>query len=267
MSISYPPLVEILDGMAAATEEGNQAARAVIRELNRLQGQVKEGELGKLAETLNTLTDLGKQLGESLTELAAKLPFDPATYLASGAYLDEVRAALEAQGVTVVAEENTLLCSPSIIRAVPREVAIDIDGTRERRLDPRTVTANVIARQRQGSKYRPERFLNSLRQSYDLVVAKESERPDAVIRLVDIWQVLTLLPGQQKEYTQQDFARDLYHLDASGVTTSLQSARQLRWCASSGIRNSGVLCVVGADGRLCRYWGVSFVEPHAHPGS
>lgn len=264
MSISYPPLVEILDGMAAATDEGTQAARAVIRELNRLQGQVKEGELGKLAETLSTLTKLGKELGETLTDLPAKLPFDPATYLASGAYLDEVRAALEAAGVTVATEDGTLLCSPSIIRVAPREVAIDIDGTRVRALDPRTVAANIIARQRQGSKYRPERFLNSLRQSYDLVVAKDSERQDAVVRLVDIWQVLTLLPGQQKEYTQQDFARDLYYLDASGVAATLQSSRQLRWCASSGIRGSGVLCVVGTDGRLRRYWGVSFVEPHAH---
>lgn len=260
MSATYPPLAEILDGMAGASERGTQTARAVVRELNRLQGQVKEGELGKLTETLDSLTDLGKEIAESLTELREKLPFDPATYLTSGAYLTELRTALETAGVTVVEESGTLLCSPSIIRVVPRDVAIEIDGQRDRRLDPRTVAAAVVAQQREGPRYRPERFLNSLRQSYDLVVTKDGGRSDAVVRLVDIWSALTLLPGQDKEYTQQDFARDLYYLDVSGVTTTLQSTRQLRWCASTGIRTSGVLSVVGTDGRPRRYWGVSFVE-------
>jgi hypothetical protein len=257
MSASYPPLVEILDGMAGATERGTQTARAVVRELNQLQSQVKEGELGKLAATLDSLTALGKEIAENLTELREKLPFDPATYLSSGAYLTELRAALETAGVPVVEESGTLLCSPSIIRIVPRDVAIEIDGQRDRRLDPRAVAGSVIAQQRRGPRYRPERFLNSLRQSYDLVV---TGRPDEVVRLVDIWSALTLLPGQDKEYTQQDFARDLYYLDVSGVTTTLQSTRQLRWCASTGIRSSGVLSVVGTDGRPRRYWGVSFVE-------
>jgi hypothetical protein len=94
-------------------------------------------------------------------------------------------------------------------------------------------------------------------------VANNPGRPDAVVRLLDIWNVLTLLPGQAREYTQHDFTRDLYHLDMSGITTTLQSTRQLRWCASTGIRSSGVLSVVGTDGRTRRYWGVSFVEPQS----
>jgi hypothetical protein len=141
MSASYPPLVEILDGMAGATERGTQTARAVVRELNQLQGQVKEGELGKLAATLDSLTALGKEIAENLTELREKLPFDPATYLSSGAYLTELRAALETAGVPVVEESGALLCAPSIIRILPRDVAIEIDGQRDRRLDPRTVAA------------------------------------------------------------------------------------------------------------------------------
>jgi hypothetical protein len=262
MSASYPPLVDILDGMAAATEHGTQAARAVTRELNRLQGQVKEGELGKLAETLDSLAAAGKQLDEALVELRDGLPFDPVAYLASGAFTGELRTALENAGIPVSEEDGSLLCSPSVVRIIPREAAIDIDGQRDRRLDPRIVVATLAALRRQGPRYRPERFLNSLRQAYDLIVTKDSSRPDAVVRLVDIWGVLTLLPGQDKEYTQRDFARDLYHLDASGITTTLQSTRQLRWCASTGIRGSGVLGVVGTDGRTRRYWGVSFVEPH-----
>lgn len=265
MSASYPPLVDILDGMEVATEQGTQTARAVVRELNRLHGYVKEGELGKFAETLDSLAELSKELDETLSAVRGRFPFDPTTYLASGAYLRELGAALEAAGVSVFEEDGNLLCSPSVVRVVPRDVAIDIDGQRERRLDPRTVVSTLVAHQRQAPRYRPERFLNSLRQSYDLIVTKNSGRTDAVVRLVDIWSVLTLLPGQAKEYTQHDFTRDLYHLDSSGITTTLQSERHLRWCASTGIRSSGVLGVVGTDGRPRRYWGVSFVEPQDRP--
>jgi hypothetical protein len=261
MSASYPPLVDILDGMEVSTEQGAQTARAIVRELSRLHGYVKEGELGKLAETLDSLAELSKELDETLADVREKFPFDPATYLSSGAYLRELTVALEAAGVPVFEEDGNLLCSPSVVRVVPREVAIDIDGQRERRLDPRIVVTTLVAHRRQSPRYRPERFLNSIRQSYDLLVANNPGRPDAVVRLVDIWTVLTLLPGQAKEYTQHDFTRDLYHLDTSGTTTTLQSTRQLRWCASTGIRSSGVLSVVGTDGRTRRSWGVSFVEP------
>ncbi|ONI76173.1 hypothetical protein ALI144C_36475 [Actinosynnema sp. ALI-1.44] len=253
--------------MAAAAERGNETGRAVIRELNRLHGLAKEGELGKLAQSLDELAELGVKLDRTLTELRDKLPFDPAAYLASGAYLAELRAALEAADLPFVEEDGSLLCSPSVIRILPRQVAVEIDGQRDRRLNPRTLVETIAAHRRKEPRYQPERFLNSVRQSYDLIVTKNAGRTDAVTRLVDIWQVLTLLPGQDKEYTLQDFARDLYHLDASGTVTTLQSTRQLRWCGSTGIRSSGVLCVVGADGRPRKYWGVSFVEPHngTHP--
>ena len=41
-----------------------------------------------------------------------------------------------------------------------------------------------------------------------------------VIKLLDIYQLLTLLPGQSKEYTKEEFARDIYLLDKSGITTT-----------------------------------------------
>lgn len=247
--------------MESATEQGTQTARAVVRELNRLHGYVKEGELGKFAETLDALAALSKELDETLTDVRERFPIDPSAYLASGAYLRELSETLDAAGVPVFEEDGRLLCSPSVVRAVPRDVAIDIDGQRERRLDPRAVAATLVEHNKQGPRFRPERFLNTLRQAYDLIVTRNAGRTDAVVRLADIWDVLTLLPGQAKEYTQHDFARDLYHLDCSGTTSTLQSERQLRWCASTGIRGSGVLSVVGTDGRPRQYWGVSFVAP------
>ena len=89
------------------------------------------------------------------------------------------------------------------------------------------------------------------------MVAHAGKKPDAVVRLTDIWTVLTLLPGQAREYTRPEFARDLYLLDQSGVRAT-RDGRALRWHASSGTRTSGVLTTVARTGQQQRYWGVSF---------
>jgi hypothetical protein len=78
-----------------------------------------------------------------------------------------------------------------------------------------------------------------------------------------VWSILTLLPGQAREYTKQEFARDLYLLDQSGVTSTPRSGRQLRWSASTGTKGSGVLTTVARSGQQQRYWGVSFTADQA----
>jgi hypothetical protein len=79
------------------------------------------------------------------------------------------------------------------------------------------------------------------------------------VRLVDVWAVLTLLPGQQRDYTKAEFARDLYLLDSSAVATT-KSGRALRWHASSGTRGSGTLTTVAQTGQQQLYWGISFTD-------
>ena len=77
------------------------------------------------------------------------------------------------------------------------------------------------------------------------------------MRLVDVYAVLTLLPGSNREYTKAEFARDLYLLDQSGVTTT-RDGRQLRLPASALTRSAGVLVTVARSGQEKLYAGVSF---------
>ncbi|HEX9519974.1 MAG TPA: hypothetical protein VF940_27840, partial [Streptosporangiaceae bacterium] len=105
--------------------------------------------------------------------------------------------------------------------------------------------------------------LESLARGYGLVVAQAGQKPDAIVRVTDIWSVLTLLPGQAKEYTRQEFARDLYLLDQSGIKQT-KDGRTLRWHASSGTRNAGVLTTVARTGQQQRYWGVSLANGAVH---
>jgi hypothetical protein len=112
--------------------------------------------------------------------------------------------------------------------------------------------------QERAPRFKPESFLDSLRGAYELAVAGSGKSPDAVVRLLDVWSVLTLLPGQSREYSKQEFARDLYLLDQSGVASTPRSPRRLRWSASTGTKSTGVLTTVARSGQQQRYWGVSF---------
>jgi len=67
------------------------------------------------------------------------------------------------------------------------------------------------------------------------------------------WSVLTLLPGQAKEYTlAPEFARDLYLLDQSGIrqTKDGRMLRLARPAAAPG--RPGVLTTVARTGQQQR---------------
>jgi hypothetical protein len=128
------------------------------------------------------------------------------------------------------------------------------------------VLVDLLARtQQRAPRFKAETFLDSLRAAYELVVAAEGKKSDGVVRLVEIWSALTMLPGQRGQYSKQEFARDLYLLDQSGVTTTARSSRVLRLSASTGTKGAGVLVTVSRSGQQQRYWGVSFSADDSVP--
>jgi hypothetical protein len=122
------------------------------------------------------------------------------------------------------------------------------------------VIAQLARAQQAGPRFKAEPFLASLLRAYECVVAQQGKALGAVVRLLDVYGVLTLLPGQAREYTKSEFARDLYLLDQTGVTTVGSTGRRLRWAASTGTRQAGVLSTVAKSGQQQRYWGVAFEQ-------
>lgn len=248
-----------------AVEAALKAAAAATRELRKARAGAKNGQVRDLRKALQAAeaaaTELAGQAG------AARAGFDPSEqeYLASGGYTKELLATAAAAGVAMFEEDERLLCYPSLVRVLPGDAAVEVDRRREKRLRPSVLVGLLSAAQTRPPRFRPEPFLDSLRGGYELVVAHAGKKPDAVVRLVDVWAALTMLPGQGREYTKQEFARDLYLLDQSGVTSTPRSSRQLRWSASTGTKGTGVLTTVTRSGQQQRYWGVSFTDPEPRP--
>jgi hypothetical protein len=251
-------LEETLAATERAVDGALKAAAAATRELRRARTGAKNGQVRDLRKALEAAQSATAALAEQARTVTASFTFSEQEYLASGGYTKELLAAAGSAGVAMYEEDERILCYPSLVRVLPGDAAVEIDRKRERRLRPSVLVGLLAGAQSRAPRFKPESFLDSLRQAYEHVVARSGKKVDAVVRLVDVWSVLTLLPGQSREYTKQEFARDLYLLDQSGVTRTTRSPRQLRWSASTGTKRTGVLTTVARSGQQQRYWGVSF---------
>jgi hypothetical protein len=251
---------EGLEAALAATEARVEAAQrdaaTVTRELKKARAAAAVGQVRDLRRALASATAVAQSLSDAAKEAEASYSFDDAEHLASGAYARELVDAATDAGLVMVEDDDRLLCYPSLVRVLPGDSALDIDRRRERRLRPRTVVGLLAAAQSRPPKGKPEALLESLAAAYDLLAASH-DRPDPVLRLDALWQVLTMLPGAARDYGKPEFARDLYLLDQSGTVTT-RSGRTLRFHASSGTRGAGTLMTVAKTGQQQRYWGVSF---------
>jgi hypothetical protein len=255
-----------MDGLEAAlaATEGRvdvalKAAAAVTRELKKAKAGAERGQLRDLRRALSAAAVLAGDAARAAEDAGTSFGFDEQEHLVSGSFAQELLNAAAAQNVAMFEADERLLCYPSLIKVIPADAAVEIDRRREKRLRPSVLVGLLAATQARPPRFRPEPFLESLERGYDLVRSRGQQRDGAVVRLVDVWGVLTLLPGQQRDYTRAEFARDLYLLDSSAVATA-KSGRGLRWHASSGTRGSGTLATVAQTGQQQLYWGISFTE-------
>lgn len=252
-----------LEAALAATEDevdvALKAAAAVTRELRKAKAGAARGQVRDLRKALAAAATLATESAGAAATAEASFDFDEHEHLTSGAFAAELVALASAQDVTMVESDQRLLCYPSLIRVLPADAAVEIDHRRERRLRPSVLVDLLAAAQRKPPRFRAEPFLESLETAYDLVRGRPDKRHGVVVPLVELWSVLTLLPGQQREYTKPEFARDLYLLDASGVSTA-KSGRRLGWHASTGTRGTGTLVTVAKSGQQQLYWGASFTQ-------
>lgn len=247
-----------LAGVEREAEAALKAAGMATTQLRKVRAAAKAGQLRDLRKAVAAAEALSAELAESVASLRSAFDLDEQEYFASGEYVKELLAAAEGAGVAMFEDDDRLMCYPSLVRVLPADASVEVDKVRERRIRPSVLVSLLAAAQERPPRFKPEPFLDSLRGAYELAVAGSGKGPDAVVRLLDVWSVLTLLPGQSREYSKQEFARDLYLLDQSGVTSTPRSPRTLRWSASTGTKGTGVLTTVARSGQQQLYWGVSF---------
>ena len=215
-------------------EESLDRVNSLSKRLKKLRGAAVAGDLREIDKSLAGLEDLAASLHAQTGGL--RFSFDDANYFPD-AFLRELVDAATAKGLTVFAQDGKLYCYPLLVRVKPAERSVQIGKKTERGIRPSALAARLCQLHSKPARFKPADFLGLIHRAYKHCAGK-NESP--VLTLAEIYDVLTLMPGAAREYTRDDFARDLYLLDRSGVTT-LNDGTECRFSASTGARSASAI--------------------------
>jgi len=257
-------LESALTSLEQDVEATARAATAAVRAIRALQKAVKQGELRKLNSNIAAAAQAMRALSQQFANAEKGWAFDAEGYLSGGAFAQELIESARKQGVRIVEQDERLYCYPSLIRILPGEQSVRIDKAREGRLRPSVLVAHLKEIQQHPPRFRPEAFLEGLYEAYRRLNSQQKRSlpgTSRVIRLLQIYEMLTILPGMSREYTKAEFARDVYLLDRSGVTKT-RSGAIVEFPASTGTKTpSATISVITENGRQKTYYGISFESP------
>lgn len=261
MTTLPPPQALLEQALADVERDADATVRALmaaVKAAKRAKNAAAAGSLRDLQQAVDAADSLAGEARESAAALRRSWRFDAPAHFASGVYAKELLAAADEAGLQAFEVDDRILSYPSIVALSPADTTVIIDKRKDRRVRPSAVIGHLAARQQRPPKFRPEPFLETLAKAYDLV----APRAGATVKLVDVYAVLTLLPGASRDYTKPEFARDVYLLDQSGVTVT-RGGRALSLPASALTRGTGVLQTVTRGGQVKVYAGIALAEGRA----
>jgi hypothetical protein len=244
----------------ADAEAALKAAAGVVSVLRRYRSAASQGKVGDLRSAGEAAAQSLQTLDQAITNLAQSWDFDAQAYLGSGDYARELVRSAEQADVRVTELDGRLYCYPALIRVLPDAAAVQIDKQRERRIRPSVLVRHLRDLQRRPPRFRTTEFLEALYSVYEMAIKLKPRRSlGSVVALTELYDLLTKKPGDKREYTRQEFARDIYLLDRSAETTTRAGAR-LEFHAGAGARlpAGSVLSVVTQQGVEKRYHGIAF---------
>lgn len=240
-----------------------KAASMVVGSLKRFRAAVKAGNIRELRKTIDSAEQAIAALKQQFLNTKEGWDFDTENYIASKAFPGEIMEISKSYGVNIFEQDERLYCYPFLIRIIPNEFAVEIDKTKEKRLRPSVLVSYLKKLQNKPVRFRPDVFLESLFLAYETLIrsrGKDQVNKGIVIPLLEVYKLLTLLPGQAKEYSRQEYARDIYLLDQSGTRTT-KKGLVVSFPASTGTKSaSSTIRVITQEGHEKRYYGISFSE-------
>ncbi len=240
-----------------------KTTKQVMASFKKIRDAAKVGDLSKLRKLLEEGKEATLGLGCDFVKVQEGLNFDEASYLEGKAFREELLATAQNMGVNLYEHDGYLFSYPVLLRILHKERAVAIDRMRENRLRPSVLVKKLKEVQNKPLRFKPKTFLDMLFTAYSIVVAGRGKHligKGTVIPLLELYQLLTLLPWQASEYTRQEFGRDVYLLDKSGTITT-KNGHRANFHASTGVRDaSKTLNVIAQGGREKTYYGISFVK-------
>ncbi|MFH1767154.1 MAG: hypothetical protein ABH826_03610 [Patescibacteria group bacterium] len=238
-----------------------KSALALNATLKKLLAAAKQGKLKDLNASLEQSEKAEAILRQQISTIKGRWDFNEQEYLASGAFTKELLSIAQEKGLTIYERDDRIYCYPVFIRVLPNDRAVLINKVSDKKIRPSILINHLKELQKRPSRFNPNAFIEALYIAYQKVVHLKLKGPlesGRVVPLMDIYELFTLLPGQSKEYSKHEFARDIYLLHSSGVTSTKTGSR-VSFPASTGTKSTGkLLSIIDEHGAEKRYYGISF---------
>ena len=255
--------------------DAEKAADSVLKtlgDLARVARQVRkaaqDGNIAAVRRSSERLQDGLNLVRQEVANTADAWPFTPEEeqgYLQEH-YAEELKEEARKKTLQMYQRDGRLIAHPSVVRVMPGERAVQINRKQTSTIRPTRIVGVLQDLQSRRSSFRPLPFLESL---YSAYVSLGGVRPSDAMKLGEVGQVVPLsriydlftgLPGAKRDYSQLDFARDLYNLEASGIK-QVRSGARVSFPASAGTRrSSGLFTFTSPEGQDVKYYGVRFME-------
>ncbi len=240
-----------------------KTTKQVMASFKKIKDAAKVGDLVKLRKLFEEGKSATLKLGCDFVKTQERLNFDEASYLAGKDFRQELLTTAQQMGVNLYEHDGYLFSYPVLLKILHKERAVSIDRMRDSCLRPSVLVKRLKEVQNKPLRFKPQTFLEMLHTAYSIVVAGRGKHfigKGMVIPLLELYQLLTLLPWQASEYTRQEFGRDVYLLDKIG-TIKTKNDHRANFHASTGVRDvSRTLTVIAQGGREKTYYGISFVK-------
>ncbi len=257
---------EGFDATERAADSVLQALGDVSKLARQLQRDARAGNIAAIRRGTARLEESLSLIRQQIGNATQAWPFAPEEELAylEGQYASELQGEAKRKGLQLFERDGRLIAHPSVLRVLPGERAVRIDRRQSSSIRPTKIMADLAKLQNTPPRSNPQQFLQSL---YDAYI-ELSDRSTAdqlklgqlgqLVRLDRIYSLWTGRPGTRGDYSQLDFARDLYSLENSGVN-EVRSGARVSFPSSTGTRNPrGTISFVGPNGEAVLYYGIQF---------
>lgn len=257
---------EIFSNVETGAEGTKKAATSLAKNANQLRKAAQEGNIAgikKASERLGQSFDALQQVVATASSAWSLTETEASNYIAEN-YADELCRQAKELGFDIFERDGVLISYPSTIRLLSAEQALRIDRKKIPNIRPSKLARTLLANKEKGATFKPTVFLEALYKAYNIIARSQkaenvfNHNPAPVVKLEEIYEVFTSLPGSKRDYDRMDFARDIYFLD-TGKMRATKSGVTVSFPTSTGLKSGrGIFSFVGRDGNTINYYGIQF---------
>jgi hypothetical protein len=255
-------LEQALSALEGQLAVASKDAKSALSALKKVQSSARVGQLRDLTKALVEGRNAAKRFAEAMATVDSSWTIEIQPYFADGGYLKELLQEAERAGLKLFERDGLVYCFPMLLTLSGKDAAVMVDRKPEHRLRPRELVRVLLARQKRPQRFNEQKLLETLFDAYsrlggrDWTPAMHGNGP--VVPLIDIYELLTLLPGSEREYPKEEFARDIHLLDRKPDLRT-KDGRRFALPAATGtkiVRRR--MTVVDQEGNEKTYVGIRF---------